>query len=326
MNSKGEIIIEVEYQDYLPINQNEGITVKKDGNWGIIDFAGNELIPFSYKNIPIISEGLVRLHNNDTDKFGFTDISNPQIKSYDYDMAYAYSEGVSMVMKNEKWGGIDKSNNVVIPFKFDDMKSFSNGLASAKYNGYWGCIDKETNIIIDFKFEDPIQFNESGIASAKVDGGYTVIDKSGNKLIDNIFDKITVDEKLPIIYYVDNDQFGMINLETKKIILVMSDKMFSDKLCPVYDDSMDYYYIDSNGEKITEYKYFAASSYENGYALVIDKKYNCYLIDKKGNHIKYIKDNVQSISELINGTAIIRTLDDIYYVLDFRNNSQEYKR
>lgn len=113
-------------------------------------------------------------------------------------------------------GGIDKSNNVVIPFKFDDMKSFSNGLASAKYNGYWGCIDKETNIIIDFKFEDPIQFNESGIASAKVDGGYTVIDKSGNKLIDNIFDKITVDEKLPIIYYVDNDQFGMINLETKK--------------------------------------------------------------------------------------------------------------
>jgi hypothetical protein len=85
---------------------------------------------------------LSRSYDYDTKKYGFKDKDNKNIASFDYDMAWSFSENLAAVKKNGFWGYINAKGETIIPFKYDRVWSFINGEARVESNGKWYFIDQ----------------------------------------------------------------------------------------------------------------------------------------------------------------------------------------
>jgi len=108
------------------------IATIKNGRWGYLDRAGNEVIDFRYKRASPFKEGLAIVYVSQN-KMGFIDKNGTMVIPPKFEFARPFSEGVAAVQKDGKWGFIDKNATVVIPFRYDMVESFKNGFAEAWY-------------------------------------------------------------------------------------------------------------------------------------------------------------------------------------------------
>lgn len=172
INSKGEIIIPLEYEATSQFS--EGLAaVKKDGKWGFIDSVGSIKIPFQFPSttkfssnhcviiqregcslidttgktlipasgmfIGYFTEGIVPAVKNYT-QTGVINIKGETIVPFEHDAYLPMSEGLIALRKDRKWGFYDVKGNLVLPFEFESVTPFKNGEASVIKDGKGGIV------------------------------------------------------------------------------------------------------------------------------------------------------------------------------------------
>lgn len=197
INIKNEMILTPIY-DSLYVEECHFRARLKD-KWGIIDLSGLHVIPFSYKKLFEISEGLIGAVQND--KIGFLDLTNKVVIPFKYYYeeysSAVFKNGVSCVsLKNENgelfWGYINHADYPVTEFNFDfqkDMKyqaveniiSERTNYGRCDYKMWVLCTGDQVKLDEDFT-EDPIDDDYCSESSGNVDifGSYS----------DNEFDKM----------------------------------------------------------------------------------------------------------------------------------------
>ncbi len=92
-------------------------------------------------------DGLARIKK--FGNYGFIDEAGEQVIACNFSDASDFCEGLARVKKFGKFGFIDKNGVQVIECKFDDADDFCNGFAKVKLNGKWFEIDssgKDPNV------------------------------------------------------------------------------------------------------------------------------------------------------------------------------------
>ena len=165
--------------------------VERDGKWGFINEAGQDVVPCIYDEVWGFSQGIVRVQLNgkcgfldkegkevipcifdDTGfmdesgiatvelngKYGYYDNKGIEVVPCIYDCAHDFCEGVALVMRNNLFGYIDPTGKEVIPCRYQCADDFSTGYAKVWFDDKWGIIDKNGNEVISCIFEDKDDF------------------------------------------------------------------------------------------------------------------------------------------------------------------------
>lgn len=136
MDTAGNMVIDLSGRGYVDLWPfNGGLAVVKDaaGMCGVIDKAGNLVIPCIYESLGNVSEdGLFAAKTGG--KWGYIDRNGNVVLPFEYDAAYGAGGGLASVGKGGKYGLVDYSNKVVVPLEYDDISSPVNGVVYAIKN------------------------------------------------------------------------------------------------------------------------------------------------------------------------------------------------
>jgi hypothetical protein len=234
INKSGKVVSAV-YDEVMPFR--EGMAAVRVGNlWGFIDKTGKLAVKPQFDIASDFHEGLAAAARNG--RYGYIDktgayVIKPQFSveglNYNYSGAprlFDFHEGLALVMINRKYGYIDKTGKVVIPPVFDTRSQsndyasdFSDGMALVRVGYRFGYIDKTGKMVIPPQFDAADVFSE-GLARVRIKGKDGFIDKTGT--------------------FVIPPQYS-------------DARSFQDGLALVTTDgSIDQYYIDKRGNRVTE--------------------------------------------------------------------------
>jgi WG containing repeat len=146
----------------------EGLAAVMDtstGRWGFINPSGEIAFPAQFQDADAFSEGLARIHLDDSG-VAFIDHQGTIIIKSSYVEAAAFHEGLSAVSKNyQTWFLIDKSGTTVKGLTgFDDVQSFSEGLAAVLTNETYHFVDHAGRTVFDHTYKYTLPFSE-GLAA-----------------------------------------------------------------------------------------------------------------------------------------------------------------
>ena len=173
INSSGNEVIPLTYDDCYRFNWGNNLLVKKDGRYGVIDCCGNIIISFLYDDVraPTLSKfaakkgkkwGVVNLTKEENvhfiydecykcygfyyvklgAKWGIIDFLGNEVQSFIYDDLYPIMVIRAIVRIGNKWGMISIKGNEVIPIIYDDLKDMGDNIAVKKDNK-WGAFTIE---------------------------------------------------------------------------------------------------------------------------------------------------------------------------------------
>ncbi|MDE6338263.1 MAG: WG repeat-containing protein, partial [Muribaculaceae bacterium] len=120
-------------------NKIQGLIIKKNYKYGIIDRTGKSLIPCIYDDIRPANENLLVVEKNG--KKGYISSNSREVVPCIYDYCANFKNGYATVERYGKYGIINKEGEVVIPIKFDYIGDFINGIAPVKQNGRAGIVN-----------------------------------------------------------------------------------------------------------------------------------------------------------------------------------------
>jgi hypothetical protein len=137
-------------------NRN-GLEVTKDVLlYGYIDWYGDLVIPYRYKEAAAFRDEYAVVGNGDT--YGVINSRGSKVLPQKYLMLGAYGSGLFPVLnKKGFWGYINRENRVQIEYQYDRVMPFSYGYASVKKGRYWGLIDVMGNEVMKFDYKKPIE-------------------------------------------------------------------------------------------------------------------------------------------------------------------------
>ena len=128
----GNVLTPFDYVNYWDTGKNTtGVLVVEKQLYGLGSYVGSNgkvLFPPAYDFIGGFYEGRGRIGKDG--KYGVIDAAGNQLTGLIYDNIGIYSEGLADVLKDGKWGYIDRSGNLVIPCIYEFTPAFSNGYAT----------------------------------------------------------------------------------------------------------------------------------------------------------------------------------------------------
>lgn len=117
----------------------------RKGKWGYKDWKGNVLIQPQFDEAFAFSEGLACVEKDE--KLGYIDMTGNIVIDYKYDCASSFRNGKAVVVVDEKCGYIDKEGNFVIEPTFDIATPFEDGRAIVRAEGRWGVLTEDDKIL-----------------------------------------------------------------------------------------------------------------------------------------------------------------------------------
>ena len=165
INTRGAVAVPLVYDDceqrfmktyYKDEPHVLPIWVKRDGKYGFMNIAGNEIIEPEYELVH---------------PFDFTD----------------ENQALAAVVQNGAAGFIDQTGKIVISCMyepdFDNRYNyrFFDGFANVKFGGKWGVIDAQNKVVIPFLYDEFLENRNAGFRYALRDGKKLSIDTKGNE-------------------------------------------------------------------------------------------------------------------------------------------------
>jgi hypothetical protein len=176
--------------------------VKFKGKWGMIDRAGNEIVPFSYDLI--FYEGTVddRIAVVKNGEFGYVTTDGSEIIPCAFDVPIGrcsgkFSEGVAPVLCSGEVFFIDKAGKraITLSESFDYVASFAQGFAMVHqykdHHIYHGYIDKKGGLAVPAEYRQIGGFCSEGVVQVLFDGDIVYIDMAGHIVLRTQYDGVT---------------------------------------------------------------------------------------------------------------------------------------
>ncbi|MBK9283127.1 MAG: WG repeat-containing protein [Sphingobacteriaceae bacterium] len=278
----------------------------------------------------------------DSEFYGFiTENGNKKIHCM-YESAQAFSEGLSVVSKNDSTFFINKENEIAFNEIYEEAFSFHNGLAPVKQNKQWHLINRQG--IKLHSFEEIYELSD-GIYVFKSNEKYGAIDQYGKIILEPQFNKLGY-FKNGFAYYSVGSKYGFVSKEGsvyKADFSWISD--FDDNKQAIIKKDNLYGIIHASGKIILEPQFDQIQKCKNQiYLLVKNYQYgfyhgsDCYLSEIKyeyklefpiqyycnGNYLRLNQNNNSTIVNL-NGKVIAETgaLDEVNF---FSNGLMRVKK
>lgn len=170
--------------------------------------------------------------------------------------------------------------------------------------GRWSMIDNKGNIVYDSEFDETPTMAINGYFSVKENNGYTLY-KIGGKtpeavkgcenlnavgiMTDGLVPVVRPEKRIEIVNKSGETEFELSPVDNVEIFECK--ESFSDGLLCVMTAEGKYGFVNKKGKYVIPCIYDAASSFENGYAIVGKKEndsdlmMSCYVIDTSGDQI-----------------------------------------
>jgi hypothetical protein len=300
--------------------------VRVKGRWGYMNSRKEIVIDCQYEAAEDFTGGLASVTKKVRDKgghterelVGFIDEKGAVVADFLYDKAYAFSEGMAIVIKDELYGFIDSTGKEVIPTQFEDAASFSEGLAAVKVKGKNGFINKRGEMVIALAFERSCHGSvfSDGLApvyTTMEEGTAGYIDKTGTMVIGPKFGFVDqFFEGLAMVRPLESNEFGYINTKGEWVIKPAYDLSlgFHEGLATVKemnnDGSSTFAIIDKTGKELAKnMKYNFVGIFKEGLAAFENVNFQWGYIDRSGKEV--IPAQFASPKFFINGLARVET-------------------
>jgi len=265
------------------------------------DFSFEELEKFTkeYPDFPLKKSILNELELNKlvlypyqlNDYSGFIDSKGKFAIQPVYDAVSDFSEGLSVVTKNDSVFYVNKKN--LNPFNkiYSDALVFKNGIAAVKQNNQWYFINRQGQSIS--KPYDEINELTENIYVVKIADKCGALDHFGQVIIEPKFDKLG-DFKNGYAYYVEQGYYGFVSKSGathKAEFEWISD--FNSSQIAIFQQNNKYGLVNSFGIKILEAKYDQILKTNSSiFIVVVAGKYGffssegCFLTDIGFDYLK----------------------------------------
>lgn len=152
-NFDGSVMLACVFSDLQwSTNPRDFVIAAYDGKWGILNVAGEELVPFIYDEIAEYGDRncyLVKLDG----KFGILNGLYIEILPPVYEEIQPLYNGMQPVKLDGLWGYVDENGIAVIAPQFDSADMFLGGIAVVSQNGKYGCINKRGQFVIPAEYD-----------------------------------------------------------------------------------------------------------------------------------------------------------------------------
>lgn len=293
INTKGKIIIDIDFDEALAFTSYKNAIVKSNGKYGVIDQVGNYLIDPLYKEISSTDNNLFIVRDYDTDKYGIIDIDSNIILDLKYDFIGKFShDELASITINDTYALINSKGKIISNFEkiedkkppkvinYDTIESFMS-VDSFLY----GLRDINRVVILEPMY-DWISKTNDGLFIVTKDSKTGIINYSGEVIIPIMYDSISD-------FHNGN---ALAKIEGKYRLISKENKIVSDFSC------YDYY---SNSFE-NEYNNFAFLN-DDGYGIA----------DFNGNIlIEASKQKINTLSD----DLIAYENDGLWGVMDHNKN------
>ncbi|MCW3076144.1 MAG: hypothetical protein JWO32_753 [Bacteroidetes bacterium] len=281
----------------LELNKIELWPYEKDELFGFIDSTANIKIAPQYDSVSDFSEGLSVVNKNDTVFYINKENINPF--NHYYSEAYPFKNGIAVVKQENKWDFINRQGQI-ISGNYEEVNELSNMVYVIKINGKYGAINNLGQTIIEPRFQKLGDFKNE-YAYYIEEGKYGFVSKSGY-VHKAEFDWISNFNEKNIAVIKQNSLFGLINSDGRIILEPLMDA--------VVKSSKNVFIVVRNAQ----YGFF------NGGGCFLSTMTYDYLKEKpaefytNGILLKFLKNNEQSIADF-NGKQLIEfgAYDEIHF-------------
>ena len=180
---------------------------KKMTYWGIIDYKGNRIHNFVYKELTELSQTLYKVVRKDI--IELINYKGNNLGTFRALLPFTINQVRAKALDNWKWGSVNEQGETVIPNEYEEIGDFINGKAKAKkgdrLNYYYGYINELGETTIPFEYKILQDFVE-GKAKAWKNGKWGYINEKGEEIVSFEFDELGdfVDGKAHAKVRIDN--------------------------------------------------------------------------------------------------------------------------
>lgn len=185
----GEIILYPEYDSISEPKSRRYVVVKQGDKTGLINFKGFWILPLSEETQEIchVSEGFISIKKNG--QYGFVDFGQRLLIANRYDQTQPFSSEVAGVLLNGKWGFIDKKEQLTIQPTYSSVTPFRNGISIVKRGGKYGAIDIEGKEKIKIEF-DTLEATTHDFLLAKKENKLGLFNQQGDFVLQPVYNDI----------------------------------------------------------------------------------------------------------------------------------------
>ncbi len=157
----------------------KGVAIfEKNHLWGLMDSAGNIVLPAQYSEISWYGK-VLRISKGKL--AGIVDSTGRVIAEAEWDEIYGSitDQTTYTVKRGNKYGLISESGYIISEPQWDHIRSFQEGYAVVQRDRLYGYIDTSGRVMIEPQYVSAASFSE-GLACVQVDDNvYQVIDHKG---------------------------------------------------------------------------------------------------------------------------------------------------
>lgn len=288
---QGNVVTSVLYEDYKSFTDGY-LPVNKNGRWGVIDTQGKEKIPFMYRDIEALEQGLfvakkgvgvidtqgalvappiytyIKRLDDGSFKVSMSSLSSDNLgvlrsggqllipTEYDDIDLLDASAHVYRVVKEGKVGVIGAEGQPLVPIEYDCINYMIDGpellLPLSRHGKLWGIVDLRGKVILPEQYEKVRRVSFERIA-VKKDGKWGLVNNLGEEIVPLTFESI-YNESEGLLTVKRNGKFG---------------------------------FIDSNGQLVIDYKYDKASLFEDG-EVYVETQGKAFKIDRLGHVVREV--------------------------------------
>ena len=255
---------------------------------GMIDRAGQVVIPAEYSEPVIVRDGLARVSKGT--KVAYLDAAGHFVIAPQDAAREPFAEGLTPAVGRDEagkpaWGYIGRTGAFVISPRFADAKPFSEGFAQVGVADQWGEVkygyaDKAGKLVIPARYGKTFPFS-AGLARVEVDKRLRVLDRTGADVTPSGIDFIGIAAEG--LYRVWSGRMqGYMDGSAKVVIAPQFEQAreFSDGLAAVWVAGK-YGYVNRQGTVVIAPQWQVADDFVDGRAAVkVGEKYG--YIDKTG--------------------------------------------
>lgn len=237
IDKSGALMLPAIYEYAFPFQEGHA-SVKRYDRYGMIDTAGNEVIPIKFAEVTSRTNGCSFVVDADNGKIAMYNSKFKQATPFCYDDVMAYSDGFFIVRRGDKYTFLNAKGKECFGL-YDEVGKFQDGFAMVKRDGHYGIINNRGRIVL------PIEYDNSGFHSSQY----------------YFFDGLAMVEK--------EGKYGFVNTKGDIIIPIIyqSAHRCTEGLIPVKRNGV-WGYIDTEGHDAIAFEFEEASYFEWGRAEV----------------------------------------------------------
>jgi len=230
IDTAGNIIVKPQY-GWISDFANGNLLAVRDEKFGVITMTGETVVEFRYDVIDY-NDGFSLYPFQLDGKWGFMDGDGNHVIDAQFDHATGMGHWAA-VQVGDRWGMIAPDGSWIFKPQFDAYESISNEYAIVVKNGKYGAAKPDGTMMLDAIYDDFWGFNNDGVSVACLDGLYGYMNTDGTWMLEPQYESISVFGEEGFAIVQTGGKYGMIDKTGAYLIEPVWDKIHDADFCPV---------------------------------------------------------------------------------------------